>query len=81
MRHIVEYDPETLRWAVVDTESAHLVISLSRHPRRGAKRRRHRGTRLAVAQPDGPGARGLIGTRLPASLDAGCQVAGIALGG
>ena len=28
MRHIVEYDAETMRWAVVDTESAHLVISL-----------------------------------------------------
>lgn len=28
MRHIVEYDAETMRWAVIDTESAHLVISL-----------------------------------------------------
>lgn len=27
MRHIVVYDPEALGWAVVDTESAHMVVS------------------------------------------------------
>ncbi|MCG8511320.1 MAG: hypothetical protein MI741_19050 [Rhodospirillales bacterium] len=28
MRHIVVYDRDSAGWAVVDTESAHLVISL-----------------------------------------------------
>jgi len=27
MRHIVIFDPEAIGWAVVDTESAHMVVS------------------------------------------------------
>ncbi|MBT3358171.1 MAG: hypothetical protein HN403_00915 [Rhodospirillales bacterium] len=27
MRHIVVFDPEAIGWAVVDTESAHMVVS------------------------------------------------------
>ncbi len=27
MRHIVVFDPEAAGWAVVDTESAHMVVS------------------------------------------------------
>jgi hypothetical protein len=37
MRHIVDYDTELAVWLVVDTEAAHMVISI--HPTRRAARR------------------------------------------
>ena len=65
MRHIVVYDRDTAGWAVVDTESAHMVVSL--HDSRYA-------AASALSLPGSPGeATGLLVMKGPVDLDLSWQ--------